>query len=370
MSNYQANFNGINWFCDECGAYLNAQNSFDESKGHHVCEECGYDNDLSEENIVDRPATLKEEGSVLLAHGVDVVASAATKALYDGAMKFLNKSKDQKSTKKDKKKNQKKHKDNNSIEEQSNIINQMGSDADEFFENLTKIQKVAVSDVFNYVDGYNKTESALEDLTQKQHDAIATLIDGAYSLGKARYVLNSFTDEQFAQFDELVNQVSHDQFCLNDLFQENDSESIEINDNTTIVDILETLSEEQTAAVFDMVEYIKVRRENEAVLETLNDEQLLACKELDDASRQQYKSSYYLYTCNKVQAEAIDQFWDDIEEMPLEELKEMLERFNNGNKENNTDGDHEKLKQYKKMLDDDLISQEEYDQLKKEILGL
>ena len=39
------------WFCDGCGAYLNNQNGFDKNAGKHICTECGYENDITADNI-------------------------------------------------------------------------------------------------------------------------------------------------------------------------------------------------------------------------------------------------------------------------------------------------------------------------------
>lgn len=39
------------WFCDECNAYLNNQDEFDRHVAKHICQNCGYENDTSLENI-------------------------------------------------------------------------------------------------------------------------------------------------------------------------------------------------------------------------------------------------------------------------------------------------------------------------------
>lgn len=44
---------GCDWFCDNCGAYMNEQDGFTTEDGAWECEECGYENDVSEDNIVD-----------------------------------------------------------------------------------------------------------------------------------------------------------------------------------------------------------------------------------------------------------------------------------------------------------------------------
>ena len=40
------------WFCDDCEAYLNIQNNFSKKTGKWRCTECGYKNDVTEENII------------------------------------------------------------------------------------------------------------------------------------------------------------------------------------------------------------------------------------------------------------------------------------------------------------------------------
>ena len=44
-------FPGIAWYCDECGAYLNEQEGFDDRKEVWVCQKCGHENPISMEEI-------------------------------------------------------------------------------------------------------------------------------------------------------------------------------------------------------------------------------------------------------------------------------------------------------------------------------
>ncbi|MCD8336247.1 MAG: hypothetical protein LUD18_03055 [Lachnospiraceae bacterium] len=39
------------WFCDECEAYLNDQDGFDRNASKHICQNCGYENDTTLDNI-------------------------------------------------------------------------------------------------------------------------------------------------------------------------------------------------------------------------------------------------------------------------------------------------------------------------------
>lgn len=43
---------GVFWFCDDCEAYLNVQPGFDTKSGRWVCTECGYENDVTSDNII------------------------------------------------------------------------------------------------------------------------------------------------------------------------------------------------------------------------------------------------------------------------------------------------------------------------------
>lgn len=39
------------WYCDECDALLNDQEGFDISTGKWICKKCGFENDISQNNI-------------------------------------------------------------------------------------------------------------------------------------------------------------------------------------------------------------------------------------------------------------------------------------------------------------------------------
>jgi hypothetical protein len=45
-------FPDIDWYCDECDAYLNDQPGFDDNCGVWVCTECGCENEISEDQII------------------------------------------------------------------------------------------------------------------------------------------------------------------------------------------------------------------------------------------------------------------------------------------------------------------------------
>lgn len=39
------------WFCDECSTYLNNQEGFDNQSTKHICLKCGYENDITFNNV-------------------------------------------------------------------------------------------------------------------------------------------------------------------------------------------------------------------------------------------------------------------------------------------------------------------------------
>lgn len=44
---------GCSWYCDGCGTYMNDQEGFTVEDDYWVCTECGWENDVTEDNIVD-----------------------------------------------------------------------------------------------------------------------------------------------------------------------------------------------------------------------------------------------------------------------------------------------------------------------------
>ncbi len=45
-------FPDVNWYCDNCGDYLNDQEGFDDHCGDWKCTNCGYVNKIVEDNII------------------------------------------------------------------------------------------------------------------------------------------------------------------------------------------------------------------------------------------------------------------------------------------------------------------------------
>ena len=43
--------NSILWFCDNCEAFLNAQEGFTDRAKTWKCKMCGFNNDVSEDNV-------------------------------------------------------------------------------------------------------------------------------------------------------------------------------------------------------------------------------------------------------------------------------------------------------------------------------
>lgn len=42
----------IDWYCDDCGTYLNNQSGFNTISGTWKCKDCGFENDVSDNNIL------------------------------------------------------------------------------------------------------------------------------------------------------------------------------------------------------------------------------------------------------------------------------------------------------------------------------
>lgn len=45
-------YDEIDWYCDSCDAHLNQQTGFTTMSGTWTCTKCGYDNDVTEDNIL------------------------------------------------------------------------------------------------------------------------------------------------------------------------------------------------------------------------------------------------------------------------------------------------------------------------------
>ena len=45
--------NMFEWYCDECDAYLNDQDGFEDNNGKWICKECGHENIISKEQLED-----------------------------------------------------------------------------------------------------------------------------------------------------------------------------------------------------------------------------------------------------------------------------------------------------------------------------
>ena len=43
--------NQVYWFCEECNCYLNQQTGFDYNESKHICQNCGYENDISLDTV-------------------------------------------------------------------------------------------------------------------------------------------------------------------------------------------------------------------------------------------------------------------------------------------------------------------------------
>ena len=45
-------FGNVDWYCDQCNAYLNDQSGFTEDRGTWTCTECGYENSITANDII------------------------------------------------------------------------------------------------------------------------------------------------------------------------------------------------------------------------------------------------------------------------------------------------------------------------------
>ena len=66
---------GCDWYCDNCGTYLNDQDGFTAISGTWRCEECGYLNDVSDDNIIDDSSderiSVYDAALIWVSHGMD-----------------------------------------------------------------------------------------------------------------------------------------------------------------------------------------------------------------------------------------------------------------------------------------------------------
>ena len=51
----------VDWYCDGCDAHLNRQDGFTTATGSWTCTECGYENDVTDDNILDEDEDLYQE---------------------------------------------------------------------------------------------------------------------------------------------------------------------------------------------------------------------------------------------------------------------------------------------------------------------
>lgn len=59
-------FEGVAWYCDDCGALLNKQFGFSDRYGTWTCTECGHTNGINKDEIIDgKHFTCPECGATL-----------------------------------------------------------------------------------------------------------------------------------------------------------------------------------------------------------------------------------------------------------------------------------------------------------------
>lgn len=62
MPRHRGEYSDFDWYCDNCGAYLNDQRGFDGEYGIFTCKQCGYDNRIDATQIVDLDFYIKARG--------------------------------------------------------------------------------------------------------------------------------------------------------------------------------------------------------------------------------------------------------------------------------------------------------------------
>ncbi len=77
--------NCVFWYCDGCDAYLNNQENFDRNASKHICDNCGYENDLTEDNIKE----VCSDCGVLLSNSNKKLCDSCRQARKDKAKKRL-----------------------------------------------------------------------------------------------------------------------------------------------------------------------------------------------------------------------------------------------------------------------------------------
>lgn len=52
ITNQKIKSGEVFWFCDECDSFLNIQKGFTTKDGNWICTDCGFDNDVTDDNII------------------------------------------------------------------------------------------------------------------------------------------------------------------------------------------------------------------------------------------------------------------------------------------------------------------------------
>ncbi len=67
---FEEYLNGSDWFCDNCGAYMNWQIGFTRDYGVWTCSKCGYENDVSDNNLFE-DEDFTDEQNIEMCHAMD-----------------------------------------------------------------------------------------------------------------------------------------------------------------------------------------------------------------------------------------------------------------------------------------------------------
>ena len=89
-----ANDKDCDWYCDECGAYMNDQPGFTTEDDEWECTECGYLNDVSEDNIIEKDLHNNSGNAFLIHNGTKFASNILTKRnyIYNASMVVIRQS--------------------------------------------------------------------------------------------------------------------------------------------------------------------------------------------------------------------------------------------------------------------------------------
>lgn len=89
-------YEGIAWFCDSCGVLLNKQDGFSDIYGSWTCAECGYNNSITEDDIIDNNDDVAYKIGKTIGQGlVGVVSGILSSAINPNKNELENNNEDE-----------------------------------------------------------------------------------------------------------------------------------------------------------------------------------------------------------------------------------------------------------------------------------